>query len=333
MMQATGCGEAECAEALLAMGVVDQALLARRPYEIAGGQAQRVLLSVALLRRPALIIADEPSASLDGGNFRGLLRRLQLLLEQGSTAMLLATHDQRLLDGLNASVLVAEQGVFAPGTALGGSWPVRGPREPAGASELLQARGLVVRLGGRTVLDGIDLTLRRGEVVALVGESGSGKTTLLRVLAGHRRPDAGEVHRPPRRAAVQLLFQDALASMTPRRTVRDLLRETRAPHFDERFSAMRVGLQDGQLDRTVAELSGGERRRAALLRALSVNPELLLLDEPTASLDRQSALAVMDALLELHRERGLALLLVTHDEELAAAVSDRVLRLQGGKLC
>jgi iron complex transport system ATP-binding protein len=222
--------------------------------------------------------------------------------------------------------------VFAPGTALGGSWPVRGPREPAGASELLQARGLVVRLGGRTVLDGIDLTLRRGEVVALVGESGSGKTTLLRVLAGHRRPDAGEVHRPPRRAAVQLLFQDALASMTPRRTVRDLLRETRAPHFDERFSAMRVGLQDGQLDRTVAELSGGERRRAALLRALSVNPELLLLDEPTASLDLGHQLDVQLLLAALNRDDRVTMVLSTHDLNLAAALCRHLILLRDGRV-
>ncbi len=330
MVEATGRTVAECVAALGEMGVDDAAgLLERLPGAISGGQAQRVLLAVAWLRRPVLLVADEPSASLDGDSFAEVRRRLERLREQTGTALLLASHDRRLLADA-ARVLVCEDGAFAEGRPKAMPWPRRQGRGVAG-DELLRLDDVHVRLGARAVLAGVSLRIARGEVVALVGESGAGKTTLARVLLGHRRPAVGQVQRP-RRGAVQMLYQDAAGSLTPGRSIRSLLEETAVPGVDVGALAHRLGLGEGALGRSVEGLSGGERRRAALLRAMAVRPELLVLDEPTASLDRTAALAVMDLILDLQREHGLALLLITHDEELAAAVADRTLRLQGGRL-
>ena len=333
LQQACGCSEAEAVVALREMGI-DEApdLVHRLPHQISGGQAQRVLLAVAFLRRPALLIADEPSASLDGGNFDELVRRLLHLREVTGTAMLLATHDHRLLQQMRAQVLVLRGSAFAPGRYERPAYPPRKPQSPSKLT-LLQARGVELCHGARRIVSAADLDLHRGEVVALVGESGAGKTTLARGLAGYHPLSAGTLVRPQRRQAVQLLFQDALASMTPGRTVRSLVREVQAPFFDLDGNAAAIGLDHGELDRAAGQLSGGERRRAALLRALSVNPEVLVLDEPTASLDRAAAVSVVQALLRLQQQRALALLLVTHDLDLAAAIADRVIKLEGGRLC
>jgi len=331
--QATQCRGAEVVSMLQRLGVADAATLVRRlPHEIAGGQAQRVLLAVAFLRQPALVIADEPSASLDGGSYAEMLAHLRGLVEHGC-AVLLASHDDRLLRDLGAAVFALEDRDFRPSQLQQAPWPALAAGSERHDAPVLVAHSVRVAFGSRTVLDGVDFQLGRGEVVGIVGDSGAGKTTLARVLAGHLRPDAGAVERPPRRSAVQLVCQDAFASLTPGRTLRELLAEATAPSFDVAAAAAALRLPLAVLDRTAAQMSGGERRRAALLRALAVQPMALVLDEPTASLDRATAAAVVESMLVLQQSSGLAMVVITHDHELAQAMSHRVVTVAGGRLC
>lgn len=317
---------------LARLGVDDAAALCeRQPHRISGGQAQRVLLAIAFLREPSVVIADEPSASLDGGSYAELITRLQELVGNGS-ALLMATHDHRLLRDLDAQVYALQGDAFVRGNPDQEPWPAK-PKEDVGSVPVLSAKGVTVAYGSRKVLDDVDFEQRRGEITALLGESGAGKTTLLRVLAGHLRPDRGTVERPERRSAVQLVCQDAFGSLTPRRRLDGMLAEASAPYFDAGAGASSVQLPEHLLSCTAAEMSGGERRRAALLRALAVQPDVLLLDEPTASLDRSSAAAVIDSLLTMQRSRALALVIATHDESLAAAITHRQLTVREGRLC
>jgi len=328
----TGASKERVHDALARLGVEDPAgLCQRQPHRISGGQAQRVQLAIACLRRPKLLIVDEPTASLDGGSYRELLACLSELVAAGS-ALLMATHDHRLLGDLNAEVYRLEGDTFVRGQPDLTPWRER-PKAEVDQAVVLEGSGLTVSFGRRKVLDGVDLKLHRREVVTLLGESGAGKTTLLRVLAGHRKPDAGVVRRPARRSAIQLVGQDALASMTPRRSLQSLLDEASVPQFEAAGGAERVQLPERLLQCTASEMSGGEQRRAALLRAIAVAPDALLLDEPTASLDRSAAAAVVDNLLALQASSEVALMVATHDEGLAAAISHRQWVIRGGQLC
>ncbi len=330
--QACGRPVADAAAMLGELGIADApALCARLPHQISGGQAQRVLLTIAFLRRPALVIADEPSASLDGGSYAELLGRLRGLVANGS-AVLLSTHDHRLLRDLEAQVYSFQAGAFRRGEPREEPWPQAAARE-IGTMPVLAARGLRVAFADRVVLDGVDFDLCRNEIVAVCGESGAGKTTLARLLAGHRAADAGTVEVRGRRTAVQLVCQDAHGSLTPGRPLAALVAEARAPFFDVAAMAAQLGLCNAVLQRPVERMSGGERRRAAVLRALAIQPEVLVLDEPTASLDRATGVAVIAALLAIQAQRGLAMVVVTHDQELARAVAQRTLHVQGGRLC
>jgi oligopeptide/dipeptide ABC transporter ATP-binding protein len=214
-------------------------------------------------------------------------------------------------------------------------------------------------LGRRPVvaLRDVSFSLDRGETVALVGESGSGKSTIGRILLRLERADRGEVvlgglpvpvtrrRRPDQayRRRVQLVFQDPFASLNGANTVRyhlerPLLRHRRATRagLDGAVGALldAVGLGGAEhlLSRRPHELSGGQRQRVALARALAPGPELLVADEPTSMLDVSIRMGVLRLLATLRRERGLALLFITHDLVSAGFLADRVIVLYAGEV-
>lgn len=212
----------------------------------------------------------------------------------------------------------------------------------------LSLRGIHVALGERPVLRGVDLEVAPGEVVALVGPNGAGKTTLLRVASRVLSPDAGEVQfegRPldswGRRAlsrAIAVVPQDAGTPFPFR--AGELVVMGRAPHqpllgFDRkedidhaRRALERLGIADFA-DRSVFELSGGERQLVAFARALAQDPKLLLLDEPTAFLDLRHRVRVLGVVREFAAQ-GRSALVVSHDLNLAARACDRLVVLQEG---
>ena len=201
--------------------------------------------------------------------------------------------------------------------------------------------------GGRIVaLDGVDLTVGKGESVAVVGRSGSGKSCLVGIATGLDRPDAGAVTWQGRKVAsrrewaalrrksIGIVFQEfhLLPTLTAQQNVELALMGGSAGQAEQRRAAAaaleRVGL-GARRDNLPAEMSGGERQRVAIARALVRDPLILFADEPTGNLDSANADMVADLLFDLQRERGVSLVLVTHDGELAARCG-RVVKLSDG---
>jgi ABC-type Fe3+/spermidine/putrescine transport system ATPase subunit len=190
------------------------------------------------------------------------------------------------------------------------------------------------RLGDRDVLRGLSLEVEAGEWFALLGPSGAGKTTLLRLLAGLEQPDAGRVlldgrdaaQIAPRDRGIGFVFQDL--ALWPYLTVEGHLREitSSAAPLLERFSLR--GLEH----KKPHELSGGERQRLALARALAHDPALLLLDEPFSGLDPVLRRGLADTLAEVHRERGLTTIYVSHYFEAPVVRASRVALIREGRL-
>ena len=225
-----------------------------------------------------------------------------------------------------------------------------GPRPLAGGAPVdadgrVELRGLTKRFNSVTAVAGIDLTVEPGSFTTLLGPSGCGKTTVLRMVAGFVEPDAGSVHvggrdvttLPPDKRGVGLVFQDyaLFPHMSVRRNVEYGLRMRRLPRAEREARVERVLAAldlTGMADRYPHQLSGGQQQRVALGRVMALEPQVLLLDEPLSNLDAQLRVRLRTELKELQRRLGVTAVYVTHDQEEALSLSDRVVVMEAGSV-
>ena len=217
------------------------------------------------------------------------------------------------------------------------------------AEPILSARGIVNRFGKQTVHDGVSLEIAAGEVLGIAGGSGSGKSVLLKTLTGLHRPDAGEVrvagkpvealHDGEKASLIGVLFQQGalFSSLSVSQNVMLPLRlHTRLDDEErERIAAMKLqlsGLEAENGAKLPSELSGGMVKRAALARALALDPRILFLDEPTSGLDPTTAGGIDELILQLNEGLGVTVVIVTHDLNTLFEVCDRVAILVDGKV-
>ena len=230
-------------------------------------------------------------------------------------------------------------------------------REIAPISEevILRINGVSKRFAGRfgatIAAKDISLTVRKGEIFALVGESGSGKTTLGKMICGIHKPDAGEIYyrdslvssakKIRRNTDIQMVFQDANASLNPRMTVGELVAEGIAiqhkyskQEIDEKVRAClrEVALDEGIIDRYPFEISGGQRQRVEIARALIVDPQCLIADEPVSDLDASVQADVLNLFDQIRRDREISIIFITHDISVVQYLADRVGVLYKGRL-
>jgi energy-coupling factor transport system ATP-binding protein len=349
----------------------------RDPATLSGGERQRVAIAGALALHPRLLVLDEPTSQLDPWGAEDVLASLSRLNDDLGLTVVLAEHRlERLLHRVDVvhevraaaageamtprAFAVAADSTVLPGVTRVGrglGWEpmpltvkegrrlAAGTRLPETAGRasrahgdvVMQARGVGVKHGRRSVLRDVDLEVREGELVALIGRNGSGKTTLLRSLLGHHPLTTGTVTIAGQRGAtldaaaigrsVGYLPQQATAMLFAE-TVADELRYTarqRGTPVDIDGMLRLVGLE-GLGERHPRDLSGGERERLALAIMLTGDPAALVLDEPTRGMDAWRK-ADLVRILDAYRRRGGAVLMATHDVDLVAESADRVVML------
>jgi microcin C transport system ATP-binding protein len=351
------------------------------PHELSGGQRQRAMIAMALACKPKLLIADEPTTALDVTIQVQILELLNQLQREENMAVLMISHDLNLVRHFADRVGVMEKGrlveiattedLFArPREAytrkLLASHPERivstvvDSDKPLLAAENVRCTFSIKRGWFRKIpfvaVDNVDVHLKPHETLGIVGESGSGKSTLgmalLRlssanvdgriVFNGHPVSDMERGALRPLRAKMQVVFQDPFASLSPRRTIEQIVGEGLALHQPQLGKAglqeavanglQEVGLSREMMSRYPHEFSGGQRQRIAIARALVLKPDLILLDEPTSSLDVSVQKQVLGLLAELQRKYGIAYIFISHDLAVIRAMAHRVIVMKDGKV-
>jgi ABC-type glutathione transport system ATPase component len=337
------------------------------PHELSGGQRQRVLIAQAIVNRPAVVVADEPTASLDAAARHDVLDRMRTLSARHGTSFILITHSADVLASTAHRVIHMREGrIVSPDAqhrapsapspsvsfaSFGGSAPsieISEGRKAHAHRRLFATRHVV------NALDGVTLRLERGRTMGLTGPSGCGKSTLARCLAGLDRLDAGEIRidgrpvtalrgqqRHLHRNQVQLIFQDSAAALNPRFTVHEAIVEPMVVQrtgtvADRRLRAVellhQVGLPADALSMRPGELSGGERQRVAIARALATHPRVLILDEAFSGLDLDTRHRIIGVLQSLQASDGLSYLCISHDRDLLAEFASQIARMRDGRV-
>jgi peptide/nickel transport system ATP-binding protein len=356
-------------------------ILRAYPHELSGGQRQRAMIAMALVLKPAMIIADEPTTALDVTTQAQILKLIRELQAEHGTGVLFVTHDFGVVAEIADRVAVMQHGRLVEYDAaervlnrprhpytrsLIGAVPSLVPhsRTHAQGPTILEVHGLdkayrsgggLFGRGGRVMhaAKSVGFAIRRGETLGLVGESGSGKTTVARCVVRLIEADGGRIlldgidlralskrAMRPYRKRVQMVFQDPFGSLNPRLKVGGLVAQGPIVQGTRPAAALArahellqlVGLDPRAADRYAHEFSGGQRQRIGIARALALDPELLVADEPVSALDVSVQAQVLALLADIRARFNLTMLFITHDLRVAAQVCDAIAVMRAGEI-
>ena len=362
------------------------------PHELSGGQKQRIMIAMALACEPDIIIADEPTTALDVIVQKQILSGLAALVDERGISLLMISHDLAVLSSVCADLAIMRDGRLVEyGSSdqvclqpredytkqLAGAFPQIGDPEsrlnprtlrPAEVARtqpftmsdevVLEAKDLSVsfdtRRGRERAVRGVDLSLRRAEILSVVGQSGSGKTTLARALLGLQKVDPGsqlafQGKALPRKAKalrafrrqVQMILQDPAGSLNPKRSVYEAvveglrvqgIRDAEYARVLGALEAAELTPAEDYLESIPQELSGGQRQRVVIAGALALDPQVLIADEPVASLDASVRGEILSLFLALKHNLGMSALIITHDLGLAWNIADTVAVMKEGEI-
>jgi peptide/nickel transport system ATP-binding protein len=381
------------------------------PFELSGGLRQRAMIAMAMICRPLLLIADEPTTALDVTIQARILKLVKELQKELGMSVLLITHDLGVVANMADQVVVMYHGRIMESGALEPLF--NEPQHPylkalmhavprfdmAEGERLIPVREIDSKIGsigklkaawpaeendrpqlrienisksyslhsgswikGRTSLlkavDDVSFDVQHGECFGLVGESGCGKTTLSKIIMRALTPDSGKIEYNDRgnlidvralegealmafRRKMQFIFQDPFSALSPRMTIFDILREPLIVHdqgdqtsqSEMTTELMRlVGLDPRFLNRYPHSFSGGQRQRIGIARALALQPDLLICDEPVSALDVSIQAQILNLLKDLQQELGLTYIFISHNLAVINYIADRIAVMCQGQL-
>ncbi len=344
----------------------------RYPHQVSGGQLQRAMVAMAMSCRPDIIVFDEPTTALDVTTQIEVLVAIRDITRQFQTAALYISHDLAVVAQLADRVMVLRYGEMVEEnetSKLLDNPQEKYTKELLSVRTLKEDKDLSTAeknvileienvsasyTGDEKVLKNIDLKIRRGRTVALVGESGSGKSTLARAITGLLPPMEGRIvfngaELPPalklrireNLRQLQMIYQMPDTALNPRQKIKKILGRPLKFYFgmkkkdrNARIKELleQIELPENYINRYPTELSGGEKQRICIARALAAKPELIICDEVTSALDQLVAEGILELLQNLQNELHVSYLFITHDLATVKAIADEIVVMLNGRI-
>ena len=344
----------------------------RWPHQVSGGQLQRMMVAMAMSCGPDLIVFDEPTTALDVTTQIEVLKTIKEIVVDSNVAAIYITHDLAVVAQLADQLMVLRYGNLVEVNSTGQILEApkqeytrdlldartRHEKTTAQISNpeiLLSIDNITAGYGkGPDILQEVSISVERGRTVAVVGESGSGKSTLARVITGLLPPRSGDIRfqtdilpaalaqrTKQQLQKTQMIYQLPDVALNPRQRVRDVIGRPlsfylglRGKEKERRIIELleQIELSEKYIDRLPDELSGGEKQRVCIARALAAEPELIVCDEVTSALDTIVAKAILDLLQKLQHELQLTYLFISHDLDTVASIADQVVVLYAGRV-
>ena len=339
------------------------------PHEMSGGMRQRVMIAAALICNPKLLIADEPTTALDVTIQAQIIELLRRINREKGTAILFISHDLSLVKSLCSRVVVMNKGRITESgpveevfnnpkeeytkqliSAIPKFTKIAEAIEAPDRKPILEVEHVSARYKKITgyfkpgakqklVVKDASFTMYEGEIMGLVGESGSGKTTLGKTILGMLDDTDGKIVHYSEKP--QMIFQDPYGSLNPTKTVGWILEEplrieggfTAAERAEKAREMLGlVGLDETYLTRKPNALSGGQRQRVCIALALMLGPKLIIADEPVSALDVTVQEQVLNLLIKVNRELGVAILFISHDLKVVYELCSRIIVMKSGEI-
>ncbi len=344
----------------------------RFPHELSGGQLQRAMVAMAMSCKPDIIVFDEPTTALDVTTQIEVLAAVKEITEKMNKAALYITHDLAVVAQVAHRIMVLKNGKLVEEgetRKLIKKPREKYTRELLSVRTLREDKEITDKMdiiltvkdvdatytGDEKVLEDIDLTVRRGRTVALVGESGSGKSTLARVITGLLPAIKGSISflgqdLPLRLKGrdkeslrrLQMIYQMPDTALNPKQTIRTIIGRPLQFYFgikgqeaEKKIRNLLTKIEldpDKYIDRLTTELSGGEKQRICIARALAAEPDLIICDEVTSALDQLVAEGILTLLQDLQNEMNISYLFITHDLATVKAISDKIVIMLEGRI-
>lgn len=344
----------------------------RYPHQVSGGQLQRAMVAMAMATDPDIIIFDEPTTALDVTTQIEVLVAIKDVIKELNTGAIYITHDLAVVAQLADRIMVLRNGKLVEEGAARqmldkpkeeytrrllavrtlGEEKIRKEKEPNVVLSINNVSAGYQK--GVDIVQDINLKVRQRKTVAVVGESGSGKTTVARIVTGLLPSNAGRISfsgetLSPDLASrdreclrrLQMIYQMPDVALNPRQKIKTIIGRPLAFYFGQKGKEATkkvkellsmVELPENYIERYPAELSGGEKQRVCIARALAANPDLIICDEITSALDQLVAEGILNLLQRLQNELGIAYLFITHDLATVKAIADEIVVMYKGRI-